>query len=189
MGLPFRRIRSRAETAPQDHRRHPGAVPNPGGSRACERASAAVSQSRNLQPGTADHGRTHRSLHRADTPSLSRRSSWRRAGQRGANVIPVREILSVGPEPLGSAALAGLPTAGLQQAGSPGRHRGMAALLMALAQEPQWTCSENGSLHLERDEARVQVRSEVGLLKREPDGRSGSNYPVARPNGKSNRCS
>ena len=171
MGLPFRRIRSRAETAPQDHRRDPGAIPNPGGSRACERASAVVSQSRNLQPGMPDHGWPDRSLHRADTPSLSRRSSWRRAGQRGANVLPVREVLHVGPEPLGPAALAGLPAAGIQQACGPSEHRGMAALLMALAQERQWSCTENGSLHLERDEARLQVRRQVGLPKREPNGR------------------
>jgi len=57
MDLPFRRIRSRAETAPQDHRRNPRAIPNPGGSRACERASALSANpetfTRNARPWVA----------------------------------------------------------------------------------------------------------------------------------------
>jgi hypothetical protein len=57
-----------------------------------------------------------------------------------ANVLPVREVLHVGPEPLGPAASAGLPASGIQQACGPGEHRGMATFLMALAEEPQGAC-------------------------------------------------
>ena len=189
MGLPFLRIRSRAETAPQDHRRHPGTVPNPGSSRARMRAFAAVCQSRNFQPGMSNHGRTDRPLHRADTPPLSRCSTWRLAGQHGSDVVSVRKVIPVGLKPLGTPALAELPAAGLQQAGRPSEYRGMAAFLMALAEEPQRACPQNGSLHLERDEAHLQIPRQMGLSEREPNGReAGSNCPEARPNGKSNRC-
>jgi len=47
----------------------------------------------------------------------------------------------------------------------------LATFLVALATKPEGPCAENRTLHLKRTEAYFQVRGEVGLSPREPDGR------------------
>ena len=83
----------------------------------------------------------------------------------------------VGPSPLGE-----LSALGFQQAGGAGDDRGMAAFLVALAQERQRAGAQNRSLDLERDEARVQVCGQVGLPQtRTPWAKSESSCRAARP--------
>lgn len=59
----------------------------------------------------------------------------------------------------------------IPQSRNEGSHRGVATFRVALAETPGWRCAEDRTLHLQRDKAYLQVRRQVGLPRREPDGR------------------
>lgn len=67
--------------------------------------------------------------------------------------------------------MGGVPGAAIREARSSCSRQGLAPLFRALAEQSQGLGAENRALHLERDEANVQIRREVGLSQRESAGR------------------
>ena len=129
------------------------------------RTFSAFCQSGNLQPGMSDHGWADRSLYRAGAPSMYRRSARRRAGQRGPDLLSVREILPLDAQPLGPSPLGELSAPRFRQAGGAGDDRGMAAFLVALAQE----CRRAGA---------QDVRSIWNVMKLAPHSIASGNHAV-----------
>src|SRR6266567_7726917 len=167
---PFR-FRERTKATAKDHRRNPRTISNSGCGGACVRALTPRCQRGKPRAGTPYHSRTHRPVHRGGASALPRCSTGRRTGQLGSNFIPMCEVVQIGARQVGPAPLGELPGTRLREAGHASGRRGMAELAMAVAEKPGRPCPENRALHLQRDEAYVQVRRQVGLHQREPDGR------------------
>jgi hypothetical protein len=60
---------------------------------------------------------------------------------------------------------------GIRQTSDTCRPRRMACIPVALAQKTTWASTENRALHRQRDEAHIQIRCEMGLFERKPNGR------------------
>src|ERR1700730_11554897 len=177
MGLPPFRARRWQQTPAQDYRGDTRTISNPRDCGTCVRACTHRSQRGKPQPTKPDNARAHRSLHRAGTPPVYQHSNWRNAGSFRSNLVTLCQVVQIRPRQVGASSL-GEPTGTpIRSSRSAGRHRRMATFLVALAKKPEGTCAENGALHLQRDEACVQVRRQVGLSQREPDGRKARRAP------------
>src|SRR5580704_1418025 len=171
MGLPPFRSRQWKQTAAQDDRRDIGAISNPRCGGARMRACTPRSQRGEPQSTKPHDAWADRSLHGASASPVHQCPNWRSAGSFCSNLIPLREVVQVRPRQVGASSVGETPGMRLRSSGSAVRHRGVATFLVALATKPEGPCAENRTLHLQRDEAYVQVRGEVGLSPREPDGK------------------
>ena len=101
----------------------------------------------------------------------NRRSPGRHARQRCSAVRPLCQVLQITSREMGTSTVGELPDSGFQQAGDSCQHRGVVSFPVAFGSKPDRGCSENGAGDQQRHAAHVQVRCEVGLLEREPNGR------------------
>src|SRR5581483_5147133 len=171
MGVPLFRNREWEKAAAQIRCRDPRGISNPQRCGTRSRASAPLCECGNQQPRMSNDARPDRPLHRPGASSVSRHSGWWSAGRRSSNLLSLCDVLQAGAKQLGTPAMGNVSSAGVREARSSSGGRGVASLIVAFVKKSHGPRSENSARYLERDEAHVQVRCEVGLSKRESDGR------------------
>src|SRR5713226_2739006 len=170
MGLsPFRTC-ERKKTAAHDHRRDIGAVSDPRSSGTCMRACTPCCQRGDTRAGMSHHSGIDRSVYPAGASTVPRPASWRGTGYFRSSFIPVRKVVQIGARQMGASPLGASSHPRVRSSRNASRYRGLAVLPVAVSKKPRRSRAENRTLHLQRNEACIQVRREMGLHQRKPDG-------------------
>ncbi len=144
--------------------------PNRSAAERSSRASAPLRECGNQQPRKPHDAWSDRPLHRPGASSVSCDPGWWRAGQRLPDLLSLCDVLQAGARQVGAPAMGDVSGAGIREARSSSGGRRMAPLFGAVVEKSKGPRAEDRALHLERDEAHVQIRCEVGLPERKPMG-------------------